>query len=222
MCVAPEPGPRRIDWLREACGLNAKARAITTPGDKKLENYDETLLNASEATSFRSWMMRLVFVAADIPLRYTCDAHGRWVDSTEDMCAEVFMDTFTGFSPKMRLDTSVNPIFITSFIHQKSTGRASCPVLIKPTPPTNDDIWDDQHRIHEKYFISVFSTLTSETFLSIILWNLIISRSKRAKWHTSRLSIQDSHESLGQTMKQNDQLLNNVRARSIYLHNSEN
>ena len=52
--MAPEPGPRLIDWLREACGLNAKARAVTTPGDKFLDNYDETLLNASEATSFRS------------------------------------------------------------------------------------------------------------------------------------------------------------------------
>ena len=51
------------------------------------------------------------------------------------------------------------------------------------------------------FYFCVFNP-TSETFLSIKLWNLIISRSKRAKWHTSRLSIQNSPESLGQTMKQ--------------------
>ena len=52
-CVTLESDPRGNDCLRETRGQNAKSRAITTPGDKKLDNCDETLLNASEVTSFR-------------------------------------------------------------------------------------------------------------------------------------------------------------------------
>ena len=47
-----------MDLLREACGLNAKSRAVTTPGDKKADNYDETSLSANEATAFRSYVLR--------------------------------------------------------------------------------------------------------------------------------------------------------------------
>ena len=79
-CVAPEPGPRRIDWLREARGLNAKAHAVSTLGDKKLDNYDETSFNASEATSLRSWTMRLVFCCSRHPSvcgEQTCVTHAK-------------------------------------------------------------------------------------------------------------------------------------------------
>ena len=59
-----EPDRRHMELLREACGLNAKARAITTPGDKRADNCDESLLSASVATSFRSSTMKLALVAS--------------------------------------------------------------------------------------------------------------------------------------------------------------
>ena len=66
--VTLEPDPRHMDSMKDACGLSVKSRAVTTHGDKKLDNYGETLLSASQATSFRSSAMRLAFVAADIPV----------------------------------------------------------------------------------------------------------------------------------------------------------
>ena len=65
--VTLKPDQRHMALFRDACGLNAKSRVVMTPGGKKLDNYDETLLSTSEAISFRS-TMRLAFVAADIPL----------------------------------------------------------------------------------------------------------------------------------------------------------
>ena len=60
--------PRHMDVLTEMCELSAKSRAVTTLGDKKADNDDETLLSAKEATAFRSSMLRLAFVAAAIPV----------------------------------------------------------------------------------------------------------------------------------------------------------
>ena len=66
--VTLEPDRRHVHLLREACGLSATPLAVTTLGNNNLVNYDQMLLSASKATSFRSSTMRLAFVAADIPV----------------------------------------------------------------------------------------------------------------------------------------------------------
>ena len=75
LVVTLESDPRHMDLLREACGLSANSCAVTTLGDTKLDNDDETLLSASEATSFRWSKMRLTFVAAGTPV-CACVANG--------------------------------------------------------------------------------------------------------------------------------------------------
>ena len=38
-------GPQHTDLMVEACGLSPKSHAVTTVGEKKLDNNDETLLS---------------------------------------------------------------------------------------------------------------------------------------------------------------------------------
>ena len=69
------------------------------------------------------------------------------------------------------------------------------------------------------FYICVFDP-TDVTFLSIILWKLVVSRSKRAKWHFKTLDTKLAWESWSDN-ETNDQLLNFVHARSKYLHYSK-
>ena len=93
--VQLKANPRRIDFLRETCGLNAKSRSVETLENKKADNYVETLLSANEATALRSSTTRSAFVAADIAV-FTCGeqdcethgtAHGWRVEPTGTTCA---------------------------------------------------------------------------------------------------------------------------------------
>ena len=115
---------------------------------------------------------------------------------------------------KIRLGTSVKPIIITSSSiksrpdeHQDQSSyewwHMRCPTL---------KTW--------KVFYDCVFDPTSNTFLSVILWNLVVSRSKRAKWHFKALDTKLAWESWSDN-ETNDQLLNYVRVRSKYLHYSK-
>ena len=140
------PGPRRTDWLWEVCGLNAKARAVTTPGDKKLDNYDETSLNASGATSFRSWTMKLVFCCS----RHSsvCGEQAYVTHATltvgGSIRLRICVRCIHGHSqwiPPIKYDWTLQSSRSSSHLHPSQDDRTS----IMTSPPTNDDIWDVQH-----------------------------------------------------------------------------
>ena len=205
-CVAPEPGPRRIDWLREACGRNAKARAVTTPGDKKLDNYDETLLNASEVGILLQQTSQCLWRAG---LRDTSDAPGRWMDSTEDMCAMCSWKQSVHPIQKIRLDTSVNPIFITSS-------------FIKNRP---DEHHDSSHQADSSYewWHMRCPTLTTWNVFYVCVFDptsVHFEVETRKMTHSKTLDTKLAWESWSDN-ETNDQLLNNIRARSKYLHYSK-
>ena len=218
-CVTLEPDPRRIDWLREARGLNAKTRAVTTPGDKKLDNC-ETLLNASEATSFKSWSMRLVFCSSRHPSveasKLTIGGwnwlkrcvrciheHSQWIPKKSDLNTPVQPDLH---------HWKVNPIFIT----EKSTWRAS----------------SDKAETSYEWWYKRWPTLKTWTLFCFCVfdpleWHFCPKYCETSSFRDRNAQIdtlQDSYTKLvweswsDNETNQRDQLFNNVRARSKYVH----
>ena len=218
--VAPEPDPRRIDWLRKACGLNAKARAVTTPGDKKRDNYDETFVECewSNILLDREWW-GWYFVAADIPLRYICEAHGRWLEPTEDMCA---MYSWTQSVNHQKYDWTLQSTRSSSHHHPSKT---------RPDEH-HDQFWSSRPLLR---MMTCEMTNTENTKSILILcfrpylWDISVHNSVKPHYfeiETRKMTLQDSWYKIRMRVlvlnETNDQLLNTVRARSEYLHNSKN
>ena len=65
--ITYEPDPRHVDMLLEHMGLEgAKVKGVSTPGEKSGTYYDETELEKSNVTLYRSCVMRLAYLSADL------------------------------------------------------------------------------------------------------------------------------------------------------------
>ena len=63
-----EPDPRHVELLLEHLGLDGtKVKGVSTPGEKSGTLHDETELEKSTVTLYRSRVMRLAYLGADLP-----------------------------------------------------------------------------------------------------------------------------------------------------------
>ena len=71
--ITYEPDPRHVDLLLEYMGLEgAKVKGVSTPGEKSGTYNDETELEMSNVTLYRSCVMRLAYLSADLPHLQFC------------------------------------------------------------------------------------------------------------------------------------------------------
>ena len=71
--ITYEPDPRHVDLLLEHMVLEgAKVKGVSTPGEKSGTYYDETELEKSSVTLYRSCVMRLAYLSADLPHLQFC------------------------------------------------------------------------------------------------------------------------------------------------------
>ena len=77
--ITYEPDPRHVDLLLEHMGLEgAKVKGVSTPGEKFGMYYDETELEKSSVTLYRSCVMRLQFCANRLARGMAKPTRGHW------------------------------------------------------------------------------------------------------------------------------------------------
>ena len=67
LVITYKPDTRHVDLLLEHMELEgAKVKGVSTPGEKSGTYYDETELEKSNVTLYRSCVMRLAYLSADL------------------------------------------------------------------------------------------------------------------------------------------------------------
>ena len=62
-----EPDPRHVELVCQQVGIGPRSKGVSTPGEKQGDYFDEEPLGKADTTLFRSCVMRMAFVAADLP-----------------------------------------------------------------------------------------------------------------------------------------------------------
>ena len=85
-----EPGPRHVELLLEHLGLDGtKIKGVSTPGEKRGTYHDETELEKSKVTLYRSCVMSFVFFECRSSARaVSCESIGTWHVQAHDRTLE--------------------------------------------------------------------------------------------------------------------------------------